>query len=288
MARVTSAANGTPTGRSDAESAPSAPALRISVVVPSFNSGNYLRAALRSALSQEPPPFEVVVQDGGSTDESIEILREFGDQVDWRSEPDDGQAQALNRAISRSSGDIVVWLNADDLIAPGAFETVTRAFREHPDVEFVYGDYNMIRGDATVMRRFQSSRYDPGRVFTHGCYIFSGGMYFHRALLDRVGPFDERFQACMDLDYLFRIGEARSVHVGTTVAQFRMTGAGKTSTIRRTFLAESHALRQRAAGPSMRMRLIGLLVDVWMCVILVTEPIRYGPVWSAVRRGKRL
>jgi glycosyltransferase involved in cell wall biosynthesis len=261
---------------------------RISVVVPSYNSAGFLVEALESALSQEPPPHEVIVRDGGSTDGSVEILRTFGDRVQWRSEPDGGQAQALNMAIAVTTGDIVVWLNADDLLVPGAFLAVQQAYRDHPEAEFVYGDYDMIRADGSVMRRYQSSAYEPERVFTHGCYIFSGAMFFRRDLLERIGPFDERLHACMDLDYLLRIGDVRAVHLGTTVAKFRRSGLGKSSLIRGTFLREAHAVRKRAAGGSRRRRVVGLLVDARDLVALATEPLRYTRAWSAVRRSKRL
>jgi glycosyltransferase involved in cell wall biosynthesis len=261
---------------------------RISVVVPSFNTATFLREALESALSQVPPPHEVIVQDGGSKDGSVEILRSFGDRVRWRSEPDSGQAQALNLAIARATGDVIVWLNADDLLTPGAFAAVDRGFRQNPDADFVFGDYDMIRADGGVMRQFQSSPYDPARIFTHGCYIFSGAIFFRRPMLERVGRFDEALHACMDLDYFLRIGQANSVHLGVTVARFRMSGSGKSSRMRRTFLREAHALRQRAAGSSRRRRLTGLLVDAWDLLNLTSEPLRHTRAWSAMRRSKRL
>jgi len=261
---------------------------KISVVVPSYNSATFLGEALESALSQEPAPYEVIVQDGGSTDGSLEILRSFANRVRWRSEPDGGQAQALNKAIAGASGDVVVWLNADDLLVPGAFAAVERAYTEHPHADFVYGNFDMIRADGNVMRRFESSPYDPDRVFTHGCYIFSGAMFFRRDLLERVGPFDERLHACMDLDYLLRIGDVNAIHLEMTVARFRRSGLGKSSRIRRTFLLEAHEVRKRAAGGSRRRRLVGLLVDARDMVALATEPVRYTRAWSAVRRGKRL
>jgi len=262
--------------------------MKISVVVPSYNSASYLREALESAIRQEPPPHEVIVRDGGSNDGSVEILESLGDRVRWRSEPDGGQAQALNMAIADATGDVVVWLNADDLLLPGAFSAVERAFAEHPDADFVYGNYDMIRADGSVMRRFESSRYDAARVFTHGCYVFSGAMFLRRDLLDRVGPFDERLQACMDLDYLLRIGDARTVHLGVPVARFRRSGLGKSSRIRKTFLRESHAVRARVAGRSRRMHLVALLVAARDAAALVSEPLRYTRAWSAIRPGKRL
>lgn len=258
------------------------------MVVPSFNSGEYIAAALNSALSQTPPPLEVIVQDGGSTDQTLEVLRTFGNKVNWRSEPDRGQSDALNRAIRRSSGDVVVWLNADDLLAPGAFTAVSTAFERHPDAEFVYGDFDMIREDGRRLRRYQSSEYDPSRVFAHGCYIFSGAIFYRRSLLNRIGPFDERLHACMDFDYLLRIGNAPSAQIGAPVAGFRMHGGGKSSTLRSRFLRESHEVRWRNAGASIRLRILTLALDGWSAVTMWTQPLRLTKAWSAIRSGKRL
>jgi glycosyltransferase involved in cell wall biosynthesis len=262
--------------------------IRISVVIPSFNSGRYLAAAIDSALSQSPPPFEVIVQDGGSTDQTLQALRAFGNRVDWRTEPDTGQSDALNRAIRRSSGDVVVWLNADDLLAPGAFAAASAAFEQHPDAEFVYGDFDMIGADGRRLRRYQSSEYSHSRVFIHGCYIFSGAIFYRRSLLDRVGPFDERLHACMDFDFLLRLGDVPFVHINVPVASFRMSGAGKSSTIRSRFLRETHLIRWRTAGDSVSLRVLTLALDVWSSIGLWTQPLRLTKAWSAVRRGKRL
>lgn len=262
--------------------------VRISVVVPSYNSGRYLREALASALAQEPPPFEVVVQDGGSSDETLDVLREFGSDVAWVSQPDNGQADALNKAISRSSGDVVVWLNADDLLLPGAFAKAARAFDADPDTELVYGGYLLIDGDGHRMKEYESSPYDPRRVFTQGCYIFSGSMFLRRSLLDRVGPFDVALRACMDLDFLLRVGPVNAVRIGEPTAAFRMSGGGKSSLIRRDFLLESFKVRRRAAGGSARLTMIAVLAALRDAAALVTQPLRHSSLWLAVRPHKTL
>lgn len=267
---------------------PTTRSIRISVVIPSFNSGSYLSQALTSALGQEPPPHEVIVRDGGSTDGSLDILRAAGDAVDWRSEPDSGQSNALNSAIERATGDVVVWLNADDILAPGAFAAVHHAFARSPEAEFVYGDYDMIGADGRIIRRFRSSAYDPRRVFTHGCYIFSGAIFWRRTLLDRVGPFDERLNTCMDFDYMLRLGDVPSIHIGKSVAGFRMSGAGKSSTMRSQFLREALMLRRRVAGRSVRLRLLAWLLAAVELVSLYTQPVRLTRPWSAIRGSRRL
>jgi len=142
--------------------------------------------------------------------------------------------------------------------------------------------------DGAVVRRFRSSPYDPKRVFVHGCYIFSGAIFFRRELIERVGPFDENLHACMDFDYLMRIGDACAVHVRRTVALFRMSAEQKSATMRSTFLRESHQVRWRAARRSARMRLLTLVLDVRDSVYLLTHRFRYSRAWSSIRGTHRL
>ena len=260
----------------------------ISVIIPSLNSRAFIGDAVESALRQDPSPSEIIVQDGGSTDGTLNLLERFGDAVDVLSEPDDGQADALNRAIRRASGDVIVWLNADDLLAPKAFAAASMTFAQHPDADFVFGDFDLVDADGAVIRQFRSSPYDPDRVFVHGCYIFSGAIFFRRELLDRVGEFDRNLHACMDFDYLLRIGKARAAHVGTTVAQFRITPGQKSNAIRPRFIRESHALRWRTANGSRRLQLLTIALDVRDSARLLTNRIRYTKAWSGLRGQKQL
>jgi GT2 family glycosyltransferase len=165
---------------------------------------------------------------------------------------------------------------------------VAETFWEHPAAAFVYGDFEVIDANGHTLRRFRSSPYDPARVFTHGCYIFSGAMFLRRELIDRVGPFDNKFQACMDFDFLMRIGDVPAVHIDQVLARFRIRADQKSAAIRSTFLRESHAIRWRAAGRSVRMRALTLVLDVRDAVYLLTHRWRFGRAWSILRRDRRL
>ena len=215
-----------------ASEAPAATTVRISVIVPSYNAGPFLREALTSALDKTPPPHEVLVQDGGSTDDTVAILRSFGERVSWVSAHDGGQSDALNKALARSSGDVIVWLNADDMILPGAFAAATAALTADPGLQFVYGDFDIIDGTGGLIRSYRSNEYSWDRVYSRGCYIFSGSLFIRRKALAELGGYDASLQACMDLDLLLRLRDVGpSAHLGRTIAQFRMHGASKSSTI---------------------------------------------------------
>ena len=133
--------------------------LRFSIVTPSFNQGAYLEEALLSVSNQKPTPFEHLVMDGGSQDSSLDILQRHSPgregHLRWRSASDRGQSHALNEGFLRATGDIVGWLISDDRYRPGCFEAVSRAFREYPEADIIYGDYTWIdeRGRLLRIRR---------------------------------------------------------------------------------------------------------------------------------------
>jgi glycosyltransferase involved in cell wall biosynthesis len=269
--------------------APAAAPPRLSVIVPSYNSGAFLREALTSAVDQDPPPDEVVVQDGGSTDETLDILRSFGQRVMWDSEPDDGQSDALNKALARVTGDVVLWLNADDVVLPGAIAAASAAFASDPDLAFAYGDFDMIDRTGTLMRRYRSSEYSWDRVYARGCYIFSGSLFVRRQHLEAIGGFDPCLHGCMDLDLLLRLDAAgRSRHLGRTTSQFRMHDASKSSTIGLIFLREGLRVRRRYAGRSPRLWLIALWATARTGLMEATAPLRYSPRWPRHGGGKTL
>ena len=113
----------------------------ISVVVPSYNQGRFLRDALESIFRQNYPQLEVIVIDGGSTDESVSIIREYESRLKfWRSHRDNGQTEAINEGMSHCSGEIIAWLNSDDFYWSDALWTVARAYIEHPDYGLYIGN----------------------------------------------------------------------------------------------------------------------------------------------------
>ena len=265
------------------------PPLRISVIVPSYNSGEFLRQALTSALDQIPPPYEILVQDGGSTDETLGILGSYGERVAWASAPDDGQSDALNKALARASGDVVLWLNADDLILPGGLAAASAAFVADPDLAFVYGDLDMIDSAGALIRAYQSSPYSWKRVYARGCYIFSGSLFIRRQALTNIGGFDTSLRACMDLDLMLRLAATgRSKHLGRTIGQFRMHKANKSSTIGFVFLREGFRVRRRYARRSPRLWLLALWATATSGLMEATAPLRYSSRWPRHGGGKTL
>src|SRR6476660_9299939 len=114
--------------------------MRISIVTPSYNQGAYIGRTIDSILSQEGDfELDYRVIDGGSTDDTVAVLKSYGDRVAWTSEKDKGQVDAINKGLAKATGDIVGWINSDDLLLPGALAKVADAFRARPSVEWVHG-----------------------------------------------------------------------------------------------------------------------------------------------------
>src|SRR5215471_15653998 len=126
----------------------------IGIVTPSLNQGRYIRKAMASVLSQKVQSLEYVVIDGGSTDETLDLLRSFEAKLRWVSEPDRGTADAINKGFKLVGGDILGWLNSDDLYYEGALETVQEFFEKSPDVDLVYGDANHIDENGNFIEKY--------------------------------------------------------------------------------------------------------------------------------------
>jgi glycosyltransferase involved in cell wall biosynthesis len=243
----------------------------ISVLVPSFNSAPYLGAALRSALDQDPGPDEIIVQDGGSTDGTADLIAAIGDdRIKFISEPDGGQSDALNKAIARASGEWVVWLNADDLVSPGLFGSTD------PEADFVYGDFDFIDGEGRVLRHVTPhAELSVHKLLVDGCYLFSGAALFRRSIFERFGGIAQDLRYTMDYELYLRIApHVRSRYVPRTLGQFRVHGDSKTSGITWGLFVETGRVRRHYGGYGKATRVPVLTNQVKQVIDVATLPVR--------------
>ncbi|MEM6793214.1 MAG: glycosyltransferase family 2 protein [Acidobacteriota bacterium] len=231
---------------------------RLSIVTPSFNQAEFLELTLRSILDQDYPNLELIVMDGGSTDGSAEILRAYGDRLShWVSEPDGGQTDAINRGFARSSGDVLTWINSDDLLLPGSLEFVGRAFAEDPELHWLTGALRRIdAGGKTLDVRTafdQPSHLAERGIFTNGArYRFNvpqPSSFFSRELWNAAGPLDRSVQYTMDrmlwLTAFARGFEPRFVE--RELAAFRLHEGSKTVSQKSAFTADRARVHWRLA-----------------------------------------
>ncbi len=120
---------------------------KISLITPSYNQGHFLRQTINSVLSQGYPNLEYLILDGGSTDSTLEVLNSFGDRIKWVSEPDKGQTNALNKGFKQATGEIIGFVNSDDLLSPNALWEVAGTFLQNPNVTWITADYEIIDQD---------------------------------------------------------------------------------------------------------------------------------------------
>ena len=195
----------------------------ISLVTPSLNQGAFIRATLESALGQGYPELDLFVQDGGSTDGTLAILAEYASRVPFVSEIDSGQAAAINRGLKRARGEVVGYLNSDDVLLPGALVAVGEAFASDPELRLVYGRAVYIDEQGRTLGPYLTYPYDPARL-ADLCYIAQPAAFWSRKVLEEVGPFDEALSHTMDYDYWLRIA-ARYRHSQVRYLDRALAGA---------------------------------------------------------------
>lgn len=207
-------------------------ALTLSIVTPSFNTGSFLGAAIDSVLAQDWPATRYIVMDGGSTDGSVEVLRSFGDRVQWISQKDGGQSDAINKGFEKLGGDVLGWLNSDDTYAPGAFRAAMEFLSAHPEVDLVYGDANFIdaRGDL-IGPCVHVEPYNRHRLFHYTDFIVQPAAFFRRSAFEAVGRLDPSLNWGMDYDLWLRLAKRfRIAYQPTVLANFRWLSGNKTAT----------------------------------------------------------
>lgn len=175
----------------------------VSILTPSYQQGRFLRDCIDSVLNQTYPRLEHIVCDGGSTDESLDVLRSTP-TVRWVSEPDDGQANAVNKALDRSTGEIIGWLNSDDAyFDPSAVEAAVAVFLEQPHVDVVYGHAALVGADGELLQLMWSPSFHP-RLFRHANFIIQPSTFVRRTAL-ATSMLDESFDFAMDRELWLRL-----------------------------------------------------------------------------------
>lgn len=226
---------------------PGQPPPRISVVTPSFNQARFLEETLRSIHEPGYPNLEHIVVDGGSSDGSVEIIERFADRLAfWVSEPDRGQTDALIKGFARATGDILCWLNSDDLFEPATLFEVAAFFEANPDAEFVYGDATWIDADGRVIK--PKREHDFNRfvwMYDHN-YIPQPSAFWRRGLYEQVGGLDPSFDLAMDADLWIRFADVtRPRHARRFWSRMRFYPEQKNTAMRGRSGAEGGRIRRR-------------------------------------------
>lgn len=223
---------------------------KISIVTPSFNQAEFLRATLDSVLSQGYQNLEYIVVDGGSTDGTREVLTEYEDRLAaWISEPDMGQTDAINKGFSMASGDLYAWLNSDDTYRPGALQRAAEYMSRNRHVGMVYGNAFYIDEAGHEIARYPAAPTDHMGLQRGRNTIPQQAMFFRAKLWEIVGPLDPSFFYAMDYDLWYRVSALTPIAFQDEYwANFRLHSASKSRTEARRCWPEMMRVHFREGG----------------------------------------
>lgn len=220
---------------------------RISIVIPSLNKGKYIEKTLQSIFSQNYKNLEVFVQDGGSTDETLDIIRKYAEKypdfLKWESKKDNGQVFAINEGLKKATGDILTYVNADDYYKNGAFERVARAYSQRNEAlwfvgfsDIVDGNGRNISGFVTLYKNFLT-RINSYIFLLIVNYMMQPAVFFTKEAFRKFGPLKGPRKFVLEYDFWLKLGRDRMpVIIPLYLASFRMSGTNLSSVLYRYLL----------------------------------------------------
>jgi glycosyltransferase involved in cell wall biosynthesis len=220
----------------------------VSIVTPCLNTAQFLEQTIQSVLAQDYPRIEYLIMDGGSTDGTIEILKKYDHAVHWQSAPDRGTADAVNRGFGSCKGELLGFLNADDLYCPRAISTAVRHLLDHPEAAGVYGDSWWIDEDGNRIAPYPVRDFDRA-LLERECFLCQPATFFRREPFENVGGLDPDLNLTFDYDFWLRLTRTYSMHrIDPTLADSRMHRANKTLGQRDRVFRETFEVLQRDCG----------------------------------------
>jgi len=221
---------------------------RITIVTPSYNQAPYIRDTIESIIKQDYPNLEYFIIDGGSTDGSVDIIREYEDRVDyWVSEKDQGQSDAIMKGFDKSTGELFAWVNSDDVLLPGCLEAIANSYLQNREPGIVTADVVYMDSDGKITRYIRLPRQSRFFFFRGIWHASAPAIFFRTALFREVGGVDLAYHLCMDLDLWIRMMKrnTRVTHVSQYLGAFRWHEMSKTV---RSIDEQTTALNQERFG----------------------------------------
>ncbi|MDJ0743972.1 MAG: glycosyltransferase [Xenococcaceae cyanobacterium MO_167.B27] len=223
---------------------------KISIVTPSYNQAHFIEDTIKSVLDQNYPNLQYIIQDNNSQDNTSEIVTKYSDGLQFNCETDQGQSNAINKGFSATDGDIMAWLNSDDLLLPGTLYYVAEYFNRHPEVDVIYGHRIIINEHNQETGRWVLPPHD-NNILQWADYVPQETLFWRRKLWEQVGGYiDESFKFAMDWDLILRFRNAGAVfhRVPRFLGVFRVHQQQKTQSWNATGQKEMSILRSRCHG----------------------------------------
>jgi len=245
----------------------------VSIVTPSYNKGAFIEETILSVRNQDYPNIEHIVIDGGSTDNTLDIIKKYEGTYNmrWVSEPDEGQSEAINKGWRKAHGEILAYLNADDTYMPRAIETAVKFLNDHPEISMVYGDCNIVNECNEVVGRCQATEFDIKEMICGRGSVPQPATFFRRAVLDEIGYLDSDLYMAMDFDYWIRIGlKFKAKYIPQLIANFRRCPGTKSVSEAYKFGPEHlYIIDKTFANPELPEELKSLRRQAFSCAHLV-------------------
>lgn len=243
--------------------------LKISVVTVSFNQGQFIRDNIESVLSQKYSNFEHIIIDGGSTDNTVSILKEYS-HLNWVSEKDKGQSDGLNKGFNKASGDIIAWINSDDMLCPNSLAKINIFFLKNPNSSVLVGNQIFIDkiGNITQVIKAKPFTYD---WLINGAKsgVMQNSTFFRRSVFEKTGYLDESFHYTMDRDLFIRIAKHYKIYtLEEDFAYFRVWESSKTYTSKIYFFKDLIKIKKKYNAPFFTRS------TVWIAWQFCKEPFR--------------
>jgi len=204
---------------------------KITIITPSFNQGKFLEETILSVLNQKYSNLEYIIFDGGSSDNSVEIIKKYKKQLAyWESQKDRGQSHAINKGLRIATGDIIGWLNSDDTYLPGTFNIIVRMFQRYPEFDAIYGNQVLTDTEGRFLRIKHELPYSYHRLM-YNMYQSQPATFLRRSVIDQIGFLNEDLHYSMDYEYFLRLGKRCKVkHVPYLFAKYRLHANSKSAT----------------------------------------------------------
>ncbi len=202
----------------------------VSIITPSYNQAVFLERTILSVLNQTYPNIEYIIIDGGSQDDSVNVIQQYQDKLKgWVSEKDQGQTDAINKGFAMANGDILAWINSDDTYEPDAIKLAVEYLDAHPEVGLVYGDTKFINEKDEVIGTFPAAQTNYAKLRQGYVHIPQQAAFFRASLWKQVAPLDPSFYFAMDYDLWVRLAKLSGiVYIHRHMANFRLHGEAKT------------------------------------------------------------
>jgi glycosyltransferase involved in cell wall biosynthesis len=242
---------------------------KISIVIPSYNQGNFIERTIQSIISQNYPNIEIILMDGGSTDNTMSIIESHRHHfAHIESRPDGGQSAAIANGFSLATGEFISWLNSDDTYSPGSLMAIGKALAERPHCDFIYGHTHLIDENDEIIAYKRSAPALLGVMKYAFLTVPQMSAFWRKTLYETVGGIDRSLRFCMDYDLFVRLASVtQPVLVNADIGNFRLHGSSKTRTMEHVRIAEDSLVQARYCRVKPGSPLFPIIRIFWLGVV---------------------